>query len=97
MTLQEFDFHVIYKSGKHNVDADCLSRYIKPKSDETEEPEKDVMFINSLESFSLSSEQRRDHKLKKIFDDLKTFESLDKNEKSNLKNYTEIDSALYKL
>lgn len=27
MTLQAFEFKIIYKSGKVHADADCLSRY----------------------------------------------------------------------
>ena len=27
LILQEFDMEIVYKSGKHNADADCLSRY----------------------------------------------------------------------
>ena len=34
LALQEFDLEVIYKSGKHHQDADCLSRNAVEKAKE---------------------------------------------------------------
>lgn len=59
LRLQEYDFTIVYKSGKMHQDADCLSRYpVSPADYNTDSTELPVLPISQL--LNLAHEQRRD-------------------------------------
>lgn len=62
LRLQEYDFTIVYKSGKMHQDADCLSRYPVSPVDSSEDTELPVLPISDL--LNLAQEQRRDPALR---------------------------------
>ena len=60
LSLQEYDFEVVYKSSKHHKDADCLSR--NPVDSPTSPRiEKDLNLLVIVEK-DLSGQQKKDKK-----------------------------------
>lgn len=71
LRLQEYDFKVIYKSGKLHRDADCLSRHPVGPVDQTAD-NSDIPILHVSHWPNIADEQRRDLFLKKIIEAVTT-------------------------
>lgn len=68
LLLEEYDFTVIHKTGKKNVNADCLSRTIYSVDDITEERKKEVTEGNACMSYwRLSRHVQRTYERIKLY------------------------------
>ena len=92
LSLQEFDFEVVYKSGKHHADADCLSR--NPVDSPTSPRiEKDLNLLVIVEK-DLSGEQKKDKKLEKIISILQGKTQIEPSDKKKIAKYTIVNNTL---
>lgn len=81
ITLSEFNFKVVYKKGKENANADCLSRYCTT----TFPPEKEILAIQSFNLEEIAKTQREDHWCSEILNSLDSYP-----------NFEVVEEVLYK-
>ncbi|XP_053213836.1 uncharacterized protein LOC128397176 [Panonychus citri] len=94
LSLQEFDFEVVYKSGKHHKDTDCLSRN---PVDEPNEPriERDLNLLAITERINdLESEQRRNKRLNQIIEMLEGKIIITQKERRKVGKFTMVNNIL---
>ncbi|RWR98362.1 hypothetical protein B4U79_19258, partial [Dinothrombium tinctorium] len=89
LCLQEFDFEVIYKSGRIHKDVDCLSR--NPVGDPIEAKDVTertlVVNVETLTSEEIRERQLRDPKISKIMRLLPKYEHLSCRDRKKLKKF----------
>jgi hypothetical protein len=101
MRLSEFDFEVQHRRGKANANADCLSRLPIEAEEEQIKDLESYLFtvqtrsqsLNDTNEFDIVDEQKKDNELLMIHNSLKS----GRTDTNIFKNYTVIDSILYRL
>lgn len=90
LMLQEFNFDVQYKSGTHNKDADCLSRY-PITSDSNSEPDLEdddkIFACTIISNGNIRTEQQKDKRITTLAQKLKILPTLNSKERKKLKNF----------
>ena len=104
MRLSEFDFEVQHRRGKANANADCLSRLpIEAEEEQTIKDLESYLFAIQTRSqsrtgkdefeFDIVDEQKKDNDIRMIHNSLRS----GRTDTTIFKNYTVIDSILYRL
>lgn len=95
LRMQEFDYSIVYKSGRKHEDADTLSRSpVELAHDSTDE---DAHFLGIISSSDLKARQRADPDLKTVIDHLEGFDStVSRLFAKNLSSFCTRDGILYK-
>lgn len=88
MLLQEFNFTIMYKSGKVHHDADCLSRLI-PDNEQLDSKTND-------DNFLCLNVQQSDVFCRSIIDQLKSLKDLSKRKQRRLQKYIIEDGKLFR-
>lgn len=99
LMLQDYDFSVVYKSGKNHKDADCLSRcpVDAPESEQTLESKLSFDFTNVIQTLAnIQNLQTSDPKLRSIIE-LCSKNNKNEREVKRVKDFAYKDGVLYRI
>ena len=102
MQLQEYHFDIEYKSGKHHLDVDCLSRYPvgkeEPLSPE-EEKSKLLVTTNLMQDSKIyiREQQNKDPDIKDLKQQILRRYFLPRKDRKKLNNYQIINGIVYRI